>query len=95
MADILLFYYFSSQNLNLPNRSNMGQALVLEISIIIHTVSFLHITVNIKQIIWIHCPIVSHSWLTIHVSITTFTGHLDWVPARMETISISHVRLTS
>lgn len=47
-----------------------------------YTVSFLDITVNIIKILLIHCPIVSDAWLAIHVSITTFTGHLDWVPAR-------------
>lgn len=59
--------------------------------VIIHTVHLFHITVNIKQIISIHCSIVSHSWLPIHISIATFTGHLDWVPAKMETISILHI----
>lgn len=80
-----------------PNQKCFNQKSfnLIEIGIIIiHTLNFFHITVNIVKIIWIHCSIVSHSWLAIHVSITIFTWHLDWVPTRMKTISISHVKFT-
>jgi hypothetical protein len=42
----------------------------------------LHITIHIKQLLWFQRPIVPHSRATIHVTIATFPGNLDWISAK-------------
>lgn len=44
---------------------------------------FFYVAIDVKLILWIHHPVVSHSWFPIHVSIARFTRCLDWVPKKV------------